>query len=568
MFDNLYNQIYVLGLQTIRYGKRFFKWVGALLLKPFKALFTLLFTFLIVVDKFALRVFHEIVDDFKELVSEIKRASASMVYIDEKGKKKRSFKKLGAYLKKGVRQYKRALVYVLNIALPILSLVMLLNIVSWWSNMTFALELTYEDEVIGYVRTEADYKEAREMALERLSVFATESGEPIEHAEYKIKPIKLTQLSDANAICDKLIENSDYNITNACGIYIDGDFLCAVKNETDALSVFDNYIAEYEEDVEDAVVSFVEEIEYVQGLYPDDDRVIRDAEYLTKKLNSKKSEAQYYTVADGDTIIGIANKFNITVDQLEAYNPDYKEGSAIHIGDVFLVATEVRFIRVQLTKTEVREETVKYDTIKINTDTLYVGDKKVIVKGVNGLDKVTELVTYVDGVKVSVKEVGRETIKEPIDCKIQVGTKNSYAGNVGNPFGGTLCWPAVGCYVVSSPYGYRNYGDGFHGGIDLVRRGGGSSGSTVVAAEAGTVIYAGWDKWGGGYTVKIDHGGGMVTWYSHMQAGSIAVSKGQKVTRGQAVGRVGDTGNVTGPHLHFEVRINGNTVNPAPFLGI
>lgn len=568
MFDNFYNQIYVLGLQTIRYGKRFFKALGSFLLKPIKAIFTLVFTLFIVVDKFALKVFHEIVDDYKELVSEIKRASSSMVYTDEKGKKRRSFKKLGAYLRKGVKRYRRALVYALNVILPIVSLVLLLNVVSWWSNMTFALELTYEDEVIGYVRTEADYKAAREMALERLSVFTTDEGEPIEQAQYKIKPIKLTQLSDANTICDKLIENSDYDITNACGIYIDGEFLCAVKNETDALSVFDSYIATYEEDVEDAVVSYVEDIEYVQGLYPDDERVVRDAEFLTQKLNSKKSEAQYYTVSAGDTIIGIANKFDITVEQLKAYNPEYKDGSAIHAGDVFLVATEVGFVRVQMTKTEVREETVKYDTIKINTESLYVGDSKVVVKGVNGIDEVTELVTYIDGIKVSTKEVGRTTIKEPVTCKIHVGIKKNYQGSVGNPYGGMLCWPAVGCYMVSSPYGYRNYGDGFHGGIDLVRRGGGSTGSTVVAAEAGVVTFAGWDKWGGGYTVKIDHGGGMVTWYSHMQAGSLAVSKGQKVSRGQAIGRVGDTGNVTGPHLHFEVRINGNTVNPAPYLGI
>lgn len=567
MLDSIYNQIYFLGIQTIRYGKRFFKWIGGLLMKPVKAVATLAFTLIIVVDKFALRVFHEIVDDYKELISEIKRVYSSMIYINSKGKKKWSLKQLGRYLRVAFRRYKRAFIYVFNILLPIASLVILLNVVSLWSNTTFALELSYDGDVIGYVRTEAEYKQAREMAIERLDTFYDDSAsyDAIKQAEYEIKPVKLSRINDARTICDKLIEESDYDITNACGIYIDGVFLCAVKNETDAVSVFDSILAEYETGEANATVSFVEDIEYVQGLYPDNESVIRDASYLSDKLNSKKSEASYYTVESGDSIVRIAQKLGLTTTEIFNLNPQLK-GESIYVGQQILVASEVNFVRVQTTKTEIREAEIDYDTIKINTDSLYVGDSKVVVKGVKGVDEVTELVTYIDGVKVSTKEVSRKTVKEPVDEKIQVGTKkNYYNSGGGNPYGGTLAWPAVGATSVSSGYGYRSL-NGWHGGIDLVRPGG-SMGCTVVAAESGVVTFAGWYG-SGGNTIIIDHGNGLSTLYAHMKTGSLKVVSGQRVTRGQAIGNIGDTGYVTGPHLHFEVRVNGTKVNPAPYLGI
>lgn len=572
MSEIIYNQIYYLGIQTIRYGKRFFRWLLGLILKPIKSIGTLLFTAIIVVDKLALKTFHEIVDEFRELAADAKKVSFKLS-AESTGGNTGFFKKLCHYISVAYRKYKKAFIYVFNIVLPVLSLLFLLNVLSAWSDTTFALEINYNDRVIGYVRSEADYKEARELAYDRLDLSAsssspsntTEEQELIGDADYKIKPVKLSQINDAPEVCDKLIENSESKITNACGIYVDDTFICAVKNETDALSVLDSILAEHETDEEDAVVSFVEDIEYVQGLYPDNEGTVKDASYLSEKLNSKKSEAVYYTVQSGDTVSGIAQKFDMKSSEIFNLNPSLQEN--IYIGQKILISSEVNFIQVQVTKTETRQVEVAYDTIKVNTSSLYKGDTRTVTKGVNGLQEVTELVTYIDGLKVSSKEISRKTIREAVDKKIQVGTKtHSYSSSGGGGYtGGRLGWPTIGAYSISSRYGYRNFGDGWHGGIDIVRPGG-SRGCTVVAAESGTVTFAGWYG-SGGYTVIINHGGGLSTMYCHMQPG-LKVRSGQYVSRGQAIGQIGATGYVTGAHLHFEVKVNGNNVNPAPYLGI
>ncbi len=117
-----------------------------------------------------------------------------------------------------------------------------------------------------------------------------------------------------------------------------------------------------------------------------------------------------------------------------------------------------------------------------------------------------------------------------------------------------LAWPLQG--AVTSEYGPR-WG-GFHPGIDIAD----PTGTPIHAANAGQVIYAGWES-GYGNFVLVDHGGGIVTGYAHQS--EIAVTQGQAVAQGQVIGFVGSTGDSTGPHLHFEVRVNGSTENPRDY---
>lgn len=128
--------------------------------------------------------------------------------------------------------------------------------------------------------------------------------------------------------------------------------------------------------------------------------------------------------------------------------------------------------------------------------------------------------------------------------------------------GGEMAWPVPGFSKISSPYGYRNGGE-FHTGTDIC--GTGIYGQPVVAANGGTIV--GTYNLGGksyGKYIIIDHGGGIWTYYAHLS--SVSVKAGQKVKRGETIGKVGSTGRSTGPHLHFEVRINNKHTNPMPYI--
>ncbi len=131
---------------------------------------------------------------------------------------------------------------------------------------------------------------------------------------------------------------------------------------------------------------------------------------------------------------------------------------------------------------------------------------------------------------------------------------------------GDWLWPLgnASCYI-SSPFGYRSAsisGNSFHGGTDIA--GGGISGKPVYASRAGKVITAVTSNRGYGIYVLVDHGDGYSTLYAHMSARY--VSSGDNVSKGQMIGRVGSTGNSTGPHLHFEVRYYGEKKNPMNFV--
>ena len=131
--------------------------------------------------------------------------------------------------------------------------------------------------------------------------------------------------------------------------------------------------------------------------------------------------------------------------------------------------------------------------------------------------------------------------------------------------GGKMQWPCPSSTRITSGFGGRRSPGGVgstnHKGIDI----GASAGSAIVSALDGTVIYTGYNVARGNY-VMVDHGGGIITLYQHGLNGSICVSSGQSVSKGQRVMSVGSTGYSTGPHLHFEVWENGTPVNPLSYV--
>ena len=163
-------------------------------------------------------------------------------------------------------------------------------------------------------------------------------------------------------------------------------------------------------------------------------------------------------------------------------------------------------------------------------------------------------------------ETQREMDKLEADAQALTSSiRNSGSSSSSSKYnGGIMAWPVPSCHTISSGYGGRIHPTTgkykFHGGLDIP----GSYGSAIVAANSGKVIWAGNRGDSYGNYVIIDHGGGVSTLYGH--SSKVLVSTGQRVSRGQRIANVGSTGRSTGPHCHFEVRINGSRVNPNPYV--
>lgn len=163
--------------------------------------------------------------------------------------------------------------------------------------------------------------------------------------------------------------------------------------------------------------------------------------------------------------------------------------------------------------------------------------------------------TFISEYEAAMKEMERVN-KEIAKMAAELAKQKAYVG-------GEYHWPTPGYTKITSEYGNRYHPilkkQSFHSGIDI----GAPQGTNVLAANSGEVIVAGWNNAYGNYVV-INHGGGQTTLYAHMS--KLLVKKGQSVKRGEKIGLVGSTGWSTGPHLHFEISIDGKTKNPKDYF--
>jgi murein DD-endopeptidase MepM/ murein hydrolase activator NlpD len=231
------------------------------------------------------------------------------------------------------------------------------------------------------------------------------------------------------------------------------------------------------------------------------------------------------------------------------------------------IATEVSHAKAQVkaarAKTKKLRTTVKSETSVISArtaQTRLVRDELLGARedvAATKQQKLTDLSELSAAARAEAEEIDSlRASSASLAARIQAAQAQHAAGSPSStPSSSGLIWPASGS--VTSPFGFR-WGR-MHEGIDI----GASYGSPIHAAASGTVIYCGWES-GYGNLVAIDHGGNLATAYGHQS--SIAVTCGQQVSQGQVIGYVGSTGHSTGPHLHFEVRINGAPVDPLGYL--
>lgn len=298
-------------------------------------------------------------------------------------------------------------------------------------------------------------------------------------------------------------------------------------------------------------MGFSEKVEIVETfLLPEE---ITTLEKAIEQVTKDKEVNEIYEVVAGDTLSGIVDKTNIPMDKIIELNDAIKnENTTLHIGDEIIITVPEPELSVVRTEQQYLEEAYDAEVIYIDNDEWYTTQEKTLQEPSTGFRKAVANVTYRNDKEISKEIVKEEILMEAVPKIVERGTK----------IPPTFIKPISGGRLTSR-FGRRTSptrgASSNHKGVDW----GIPRGSSVVASSGGTVTKAGWGG-GYGYVVYIKHPGGAETRYAHLS--KVLVSAGQTVKQGQKIALTGNTGVSTGPHLHFELRLNGTPVDPYAYM--
>ena len=280
---------------------------------------------------------------------------------------------------------------------------------------------------------------------------------------------------------------------------------------------------------------------------------ISSLESAVLEVTADQETEKIYEVKSGDTLSQIAEDNGITMEELIAVNPLLEDSdTVIRVGDELKITMPEPELSVVYKARVYEESSYEEPTVYVENDDWYTTRSEVRIQPSAGYRKAAALVTYRNGAPVSEEIVKEEILYEAVAKVVERGTK----------IPPTYIRPISGGRV-SSGFGKRKSptkgASANHQGVDWAV----PVGTAVMASSGGTVTKAGWGS-GYGYVVYIRHDDGRETRYGHLS--KVLVKAGQKVSQGQKIALSGNTGRSTGPHLHFEMRINGSAVNPLKYV--
>jgi len=409
-------------------------------------------------------------------------------------------------------------------------------------------------EEVGAVRQPEVFQQSVQRVEERAAGILGYDYTLDQEVDYRFTLIPRGELA-ASASFDSGLFSMVDEVTQGYVLKVDGQTIGAMESAQLLEGILDELKAAYT--TENTVsAEFTSNVTISQEYLPTGSMAQRSS--IMEQLTANQNGETVYEVQGGDTFMAIAYANGMTMSEMEALNPDV-DINRIYIGQLLNIKEEIPFLSVRTTENVTYTEAIPCPVVEQPDDSMYQGETRVLDAGVEGQSQVNADVIYVNGREVERNVLTTTTLSEPTNKVVAVGTKvrPSWYPN------GYFIWPVYG--RITSSFGYRSiFGSySYHGGIDIAA----GYGTGISAADGGTVVFAGTatgSMWSYGKLVIIDHGNGKRTYYGHCS--SVLVSVGDHVYQGQTVARVGSTGRSTGNHCHFEVKINGTSVNPLKYL--
>lgn len=361
-----------------------------------------------------------------------------------------------------------------------------------------------------------------------------------------------SQIDDSEQVLKRLTYMGDLKV-KAIGIYVDGKKIGAVQDRKTAekalKDVADKYTKEGD-NIEVESVRFLEKVD-IKTANTDLEDLHSEEEMVDLLCTSGEKETVHKVVA-GDTLHSIAKKYDVWEDQLLADNKGINS-KKLELGSNIIVKQQAPVLTYEVVEKITYDKVIEHKVEEQKSADIYEGMTETQQAGSDGLSEITARVTLQNGKKVEEEDLVTTVKEEPVTEVVLVGTKER-PPTVGS---GKYIWPLKDSFTQTSGFGSR-WGRQ-HKGIDLAV----SVGTTVYAADGGTVVEA---QYSGSYgnVVMIDHQNGQETRYAHNS--KLLVKKGDKVYQGQPIAKSGNTGRSTGPHVHFEIRFNGEPRNPLNYL--
>lgn len=359
-------------------------------------------------------------------------------------------------------------------------------------------------------------------------------------------------IDTSDDVLKRLTYMGDLNV-KAYGIFVDNKRVGVVEDKAIAEEVFRTLEEKYTSDIEDSEIKSIEIIEKWKGKECNAslEDVLTADEMVTVLTTSVKTES-LHEVATDETLTDISKLYSITEEEILEKNPNVDKRKLI-VGSKLVIEKEAPPLTMRITEKVSYEKVLEHKVEKKDSKEIYEGYTETKQEGKDGLSEVTSTITLVNGEQVDEDIIKEDVKSEPVTEVILIGIKER-PPSVGS---GKYIWPFKSGYTLTSGFKWR-WGR-LHQGIDL----GTPSGNDVLAADGGIVTFAGYSG-GYGYLIKIDHQNGMETRYAHNS--KLLVSEGDKVFQGMHIAESGNSGRSTGPHLHFEIRVNGTPKDPLGFL--
>jgi murein DD-endopeptidase MepM/ murein hydrolase activator NlpD len=353
------------------------------------------------------------------------------------------------------------------------------------------------------------------------------------------------EINVLEAVIDSKADDSSDGDELKLSAGIAAEFDSVLKSIERAKSSFDDY--------EEGVVSveFAEKVEIVESYLLDEE--LTDLETAVNLVTKEQETQVIYTVVSGDTLSQISLANNIPMEDLIAINDSLEsENTMIRVGQELIITVPEPELSIIWKKQQVYTEDYEADVEYVPNDEWYTTKSVTLQEPSAGRRKVAAVIEYKNGQEESREILKEEVYAEAVPKIVERGTQTPP----------TYIKPISGGRL-SSGFGARSAptkgASTYHKGVDWST----PTGTTVYASNAGTVAFAGWAS-GYGYAVYINHADGRQTRYGHLS--KVLVSAGQTVSQGEKIALSGNTGRSTGPHVHFEIRINGTAVNPLKYL--